>query len=624
MSRLQIVPGGLQIRSARRISIVTLVALVGIVLAAVMFNQAATSPDEAFAAPSAGNEPWLEINCLEDIVEEGEDFRLIVNKKFDSEWPHETIRVFWYTDPITADETDYEHLYAVRQSSNGYQSRHGRMGRDFHTLEDQYPEVDETFIVRFNNSVDYGHDGECTITITDDDGIGIYNLEITSTPHLIPGSGSQQPQVGYAVGDLIEITAHFNGDVTTVNPATGQQSHYAGIYIQVGENRRFAPFLRNYGPDALVFGYTVRPDDLDTNGISVEDGGPGTGLGYSPEHRDGGIWIADTGSSRINRLFHGLGDDPAHRVFQIELDEPTTIIPPTENDTETLPQPEPEAPEWVRRSVVIENPSFHIEHGELTGEDGGRDWFSFEGEGGQDYIIEVESRMELLGDGGTPYVEDKLIDPSILEIVDEEGAQVLGEQDNGGFIYLWARGYFTPRTDGQYYVAVGSGNQLRGGLGHYTISVRQDDHADDSHTNAEVTLRPGQQITGRINSDIPPTNVDPHAWAWAETTQGNAVPRWGLESADDKDVIRFEIAEAGEYLLAITEGPTEVGLWAIFLEQGGGFQLSWEAPVRSHTEHLQPGTHYVGIGTPYRSVGSTGAYTLALAKVPNGESGNGG
>ena len=66
-------------------------------------------------------------------------------KKFDSDWPHKTMRVFWYTEAITADETDYERLYAERQSSNGYQSKHGRMGRDFHTLEDQYPEVDETF-----------------------------------------------------------------------------------------------------------------------------------------------------------------------------------------------------------------------------------------------------------------------------------------------------------------------------------------------------------------------------------------------------------------------------------------------------------------------------------------------
>ena len=138
----------LQVRSVRRIGILALAALVGIVLFAFVYEQLATAPPEVFAAPAAvGNEPWLEINCLDSVVEEGEDFRLLVNKKFDSEWPHETMRVFWYTDPITADETDYEYLDSVRQASNGYQSEHGRMGRDFHTLEDVYPEIDETFLV---------------------------------------------------------------------------------------------------------------------------------------------------------------------------------------------------------------------------------------------------------------------------------------------------------------------------------------------------------------------------------------------------------------------------------------------------------------------------------------------
>ena len=115
-------------------------------------------------------------------MEEGEDFRLEVRKKHDSDWPHPTMRVFWYTDAIAADETDYEHLYAERQSSNGSQSESGVMGRNFHTLDDQYPEIDETFKVQFNNSVDYGHDGECIITIADDDGVGIYDLAITSEP----------------------------------------------------------------------------------------------------------------------------------------------------------------------------------------------------------------------------------------------------------------------------------------------------------------------------------------------------------------------------------------------------------------------------------------------------------
>ncbi len=584
------------------------------------------------AAPLAvGNEPWLEMNCLETVVEEGNDFRLQVDKKYDSEWPHKTMKVWWYTHPITADETDYERLHQERQLSNGYQSRHGRMGRTFHTLEDDYPEIDETFRVEFLNGVSKGHDGVCVITITDDDGVGIHDLEITSAPHQLTDAQGQQ-QVGYAVGDVIEITAHFTGDVTTVNPETGEPSDYAGIHLFVGNNRRLASFLRSYGSDALVFGYTVRPEDADADGISIEKGGlpligltpkAATGFHYDRQHRDIGIWPASSNHDTINPLYHGRDDDPAHRVFQIENEtEEPGVDPPT--DTDIPPVPEPEPPVWVENSEVIENGAFHIEHGELTEVDGGRDWFSFTGFGGVDYIIEVESRVRYLESGSTLYVDNHLKDPSVLEIIDHQGNQVMGEQDQGGFTGNWARAYFKPETDGAYYIAVGSGREDRGGFGHYTISVRQDDHADDWRTKPDLTLRPNQSITARINSDVAPDDANPNAWSWAETGGGNAAPRWGIVSADDKDVFRLDIPEAGEYFIGVLEGPPEVGLWAFFEQGGNGGHLSSESPVRSVTRHFEPGIHYVAVGTPYRSVGNTGPYTLRLADVPNGDSADGG
>ena len=612
----------LGVRNTRTINISMLAALFAALGLAILVGSLYPHNRVAVAAPHAvGNEPWIKIVCLQKKVEEGDDFRLRVDKKYDSDWPHESIKVWWYTHPITADETDYERLYQERQYSNGYQSRVGRMGRTFHTLEDNYPEIDETFIVEYLNGVSKGPDGRCKMTITDDDGVGIHKLEITSEPHEIARvKGREGPQVGYTAGDTIEITAHFTGDVTTVNPDTREQSDYAGIYLQVGENRRFAPFLRNYGADALVFGYTVQADDLDTNGISVEGGGPGTGLGYSPDNRDSGVWILETGSSRINRLFHGLDDDPAHRVFQVEIEEPTIIDPPTQTPVPPAPQPDPAPPVWVESSVVIDNDIFWIQHGELTKEDGGRDWFSFEGNGGQQYIIEVESRMEIAEDYGTPYVDDHLIDPSVLEIVNEQGEQVMGEQDWGGFIQLWARAYFTPDDDGSYYIAVGSGAQARGYLGHYTISVRQDDHADDEKPHPDVVMRPGESITARINSDVAPGDTtNPNAWSWGETTQGNAVPRWGIESADDKDVFRFEITDAGTYRLEMVDGPDGVGLWAIWYGKGGGGYLSYEAPVESFVEDFSSGTHYFAVGTPYQSVGNTGDYTVSLTRVEEAE-----
>ena len=612
------------------LALMALFAIAGLVA---LFTPLSQPHGTVSAAPLAGgNEPWLEINCLETVVAEGDDFRLLVDKKYDSEWPHKTMRVFWYTDPITADETDYERLYAEGQASNGYQSKHGRMGRDFHTLEDDYPEINETFKVRFNNSVGYGNDGECEITITDDDGVGIHGQEITSVPRELPAIEGQEPPVGYAVGDVIEITAHFTGAVTTVNPATGERSDYAGIHLFVGNQRRLARFLRSYGSDALVFGYTVQAEDADGDGVRVERGrlplngpslAPTTGFRYDHQHSDIGIWPVSPDHDSINVFYHGLDNDPAHRVFQLEIEEPT-VDPPTDTEILPVPEPEPEPPVWVRESAVIENSDFHVEHGQLTEEDGGRDWFSFAGIGAEDYIIEVESRLRLLEDGSTRHVHNHLKDPSILEIIDQQGNQLMSEQDGGGFTGNWARAYFKPATDGTFYIAVGSGREERGGFGHYTIGVRQDDHADDWRTNPNLTLRPGQSTTARINSDVAPDDTDPNDWSWAETTGGNAVPRWGIESADDKDVFRFEIPDAGEYAIGVLEGPAEVGLWAFFAEGGNGDYISREHPVRSVTRHFEPGTYYVAVGTPYQSVGNTGSYTLGLSASPRDDSTDGG
>ena len=444
------------------IGIIAWMAVVAMVSLAILLSGPLFSPGRAvYAAPHRSNEPWLKIKCLEPLVEEGEDFRLEVRKKHDSDWPHPTMRVFWYTDSITADESDYEHLYAERQSSNYSQSESGVMGRNFHTTEDLYSETAETFKVRFNNSVDHGHDGECIITIVDDDGVGIYELEIASEPREIPGASDDGGSlVGYSVGDVIEITAHFTGTVTTVNPDTGERADYAGLYIQVGENRRIAGLRSGDGGDKLVFGYTVTEDDQNADGVSVEGGGPGTGMYYNENNRDGGLWGVRAPGGRINRIFHGLDYDPDHVVVAVpaedsddeeeddqENDDDGEQTGPT-GGTITPPSPTPEPEEWVKSSLSVESNLRGLTDGELTEEDDGRDWFSFDAEGGESYIIEVKNKMTITGFdgiGGYPsvqFVQGHLVDPSILEIVDEEGEQVLGERDQGGFIRNFARAFF--------------------------------------------------------------------------------------------------------------------------------------------------------------------------------------
>ena len=218
MKGTQIILGRTESSKGWRIGLLAVVGVMAAVALAILLGGPATSRT-AYAAPARANEPWLKIECIETLVEEGEDFRLEVRKKYDSKWPHKTMRVFWYTIADTADETDYEHLYAVRQSSNGSQSESGRMGRNFKTLEDNYPENDETFTVAFNNSVDYGTDGECEITISDDDGVGIYSLEITSEPGELTTESGEKVEA-YGAGDVIEIAAQFTGTVTTLIPRT--------------------------------------------------------------------------------------------------------------------------------------------------------------------------------------------------------------------------------------------------------------------------------------------------------------------------------------------------------------------------------------------------------------------
>ena len=609
-------------------AVVAMVSL-GILLSGPLFSPGRT----VYAAPHRSNEPWLKIKCLEPLVEEGEDFKLEVRKKHESDWPHPTMRVFWYTESITADESDYEHLYAERQSSNSSQSESGVMGRNFHTTEDLYSETAETFKVRFNNSVDHGHDGHCIITISDDDGVGIYDLEITSEPRDIT-TASGDEVVAYGAGDVIEITAQFTGTVTTLNPDTGERADYAGLYIQVGENRRLAELLRGDGGDKLVFGYTVTEEDVDADGISVEAGGPGTGMYYNVNHRDGGLWAVRAPGGRINRIFHGLDDDPDHVVVAVpaedsdgdeeddqENDDDGEQTGPT-GGTITPPSPTPEPEEWVKSSLSVESNLRGMIDGELTEEDDGRDWFSFEAEGGNNYIIELKNKMIITGfdgtSGGYPsiqYVPGHLVDPSILEIVDEEGDQVLGERDQGGFIRNFARGFFTPDEDGTYYIAIGAGAQDRSALGYYELSVRADDHADDYNVESGLVLRPGDSVTAVIDSDVPSDDPGLNSWDWLEAGNGEAVPIWGLESLDDRDVFRFEISEEGTYLLSVSDGPEDVGIWKTVDGTGHALNYDRNVPVASLGDDYSPGTYYVEVGTPYSSSGNTGSYKLSLKRM---------
>ena len=535
---------------------------------------------------------------MENPVEEGDDFRLVVRKKYkDHTAPYKKIRVFWYSETQTADETDYEHMYAEGQASNGHQSKTGKMGRDFHTLEDIIPEPDETYLVKFNNSNDDGDNGECAITIKDDDGVGIYGLEIRSIPREIPVSDvGDETMVAYTQGDVILITAHFTHPVTTVKPDTGEQADYAGLYLQIGENRRVAHVLRGDGTDTLIYGYTVQADDEDLNGISVENGWAGTGMYYNEETSDSGLWPVNSDDGRLNRVFYGLSDDPGHLVAQVDVGEPI-ITPPVEDpliDEPSIVEPVPGP--WSENAVPLESDLWSYVEGELTSDDGGRDWYALEATGGRDYIIEVKNQMVFEDQDNSwtgfsiQFVPDALVDPSILEIVDDQGTQVLDEHDDGGFTANFARAFFTPERDGTYYIAVGAGSNYPGGLGFYSFSVRADDHADDYKASPDVVIRPGESITARIDSDVSSDDPGLNPWEWS-VYEDEGVPVHGLESMDDRDAFRFEIAEEGIYRVSVSDAPTSVGIWATW-EEDGHIRIEQDnIPVESLEDHYEPGTY---------------------------------
>ena len=153
-----------------------------------------------------------------------------------------------------------------------------------------------------------GHKVEGRLYVTD--------MQITSSPR----SGDT-----YNVGEYIEITQTFSQDVGV--------SGKVGVSIRVGEdlgdqeNWRGAYHQGRSGSDSLVFGYEVKADDLDENGITV-DGGDGTISGYIGSGTIFSTVIADIPSVRptlpklgydtllpkLSRGYSSIGASEDHKV----------------------------------------------------------------------------------------------------------------------------------------------------------------------------------------------------------------------------------------------------------------------------------------------------------------------
>ncbi len=125
-----------------------------------------------------------------------------------------------------------------------------------------------------------------------------YKTEIISTP--VNGRT-------YHYGENIDIALTFNTDVYVPEDDSW-------IVIRVGDaandlNTRVAEYLSGSDTNRLVYRYQVEFDDVDANGISIDEGGTDTGfVGSVP------TIVASSDWSPVERYFPGVADDPIHKV----------------------------------------------------------------------------------------------------------------------------------------------------------------------------------------------------------------------------------------------------------------------------------------------------------------------
>ena len=251
----------------------------------------------AFHDPDPVAAQGFYLDCPTTEVREGESF--VVTLVYTGS--AHRIGAAWHTEAGTADSTDYVAQDTELIWGSVEDSRDGRLDRTFRTRQDTLIEGNETFTVFFtptNNVVDMDdpdRDNECGITIIDDDP-NITDVRIISTP---------ARDETYGVGESIRFRATFSRAVEVDgNPALG---------LWVGSNWRSAGYLWGSGTKRLVFGYTVKSEDSDTDGVKMDGG-------Y--QDRDG-RWhnfsnhtaVTAVGTDTVAyRAYAGFDDQSGHKV----------------------------------------------------------------------------------------------------------------------------------------------------------------------------------------------------------------------------------------------------------------------------------------------------------------------
>ena len=256
------------------------------------------------AAPIAAHHddrpsPKLYLDCPRTHVEEGNSLTVYLVRTDLNGHEGYNFGAYWHTDSYSANGFDYPHLDGVRQISADAERRSNRIVRTIRTYEDSRLEGEEAFILTFTprdnvqDLDDPRRDNRCDITIVDDEA-RVTGIDIIS-----------QPAAGdtYGLKETIEFTVTFSREVEVEGwPIMG---------IWVGPKWRAARYARGSGTDTLVFGYTVKEGDRDSNGVSVHngyhDGKRWHGFGLSSV-----IKVKDTDIG-VSRIYRGIGNQSGHR-----------------------------------------------------------------------------------------------------------------------------------------------------------------------------------------------------------------------------------------------------------------------------------------------------------------------
>ena len=134
----------------------------------------------------------LDLDCKSAEIIEGGTLDVKVKGHWDG-----NLHVWWYTSDGTAIAgSDYPELVGVKQGSR---KSGDTMIRTIETLDSLYPELNETFNLRFSRQDNQSDDTSCLLTIKDDDkgGPGDGHIIIAGGRAALPGRGSNRVRSAY-------------------------------------------------------------------------------------------------------------------------------------------------------------------------------------------------------------------------------------------------------------------------------------------------------------------------------------------------------------------------------------------------------------------------------------------